>query len=188
MSNVLTQFFAYLTDFGRYVNKLLASTGAGGDSSSWVIGLFIIFAVFLIGFTLGRTKMFLALLSIYGAAYIEANIPSVWLSKFLENTPEYWVHAGLFLITYLIIFMALSRSLIKGRLSTKEMSFTWIAVLAVLEIGLLISIFSSYFTPESHILPAGLTLYFGTKTARFIWAALPVAVTIFLKGKKEASA
>lgn len=186
MSNFLSQAPRYLTDFGKFSNKSLAGLGVSGGGSSWIVVLFLVFIVLLIGFTSGRTKMLLALLAIYGAVFIESLFPYFDLLKSLtKDVPSYWIHFGLFMILYLIVFFALNHSLLKGRVSTKELSILWIFVLAILEIGLITSIFSSYLGSQKGIIPSVLVPIFETKTAQFVWAVLPIIITFLLKGKEK---
>ncbi len=187
MSNIINQILGFLIDFGKLTNKPLAGIGTIGSGNSWIFISFFVFVVFLIGFTVGRTRMFTALLSIYGAAYLESSFP--FPLKLFGGIPEYLIHISLFLVFYMLIFMVLSHSILRGRLSTKDMSIPWIIILAIFEIGFLCSIFVSYLGDQTNLLPmslpTGLLFIFNTKIARFIWAISPIILAIFLKGKKE---
>lgn len=188
MSSILTNFLLSLTDFGRFINKSLAGIGLINSGNTWIIIFFIIFVVLLVGFTSGRTKLLIALLSVYAAAFVESVFPySRELEVFIKNLPEYWIHFGLFLFFYLVIFWALNRSFLKSRLLTKEMSIIWIFIFSFLEIGLVASIFFSYVDNQKTIFPVSFAQIFGTKTGRFIWGILPIVFTFFLKGKRDSS-
>lgn len=186
MSSILTNFLLSLTDFGRFINKSLAEIGLINSGNTWVILFFIIFVVLLIGFTSGRTKLLIALLSVYAAVFVESVFPySRELGVFIKDLPEYWIRFGLFLFFYLFIFWVLNRSLLKSRLSTKEMSIVWIFIFSFLEVGLMASIFFSYADNQNTIFPVSFAQIFGTKTSRFIWGVLPIVFTFFLRGKRD---
>lgn len=189
MSQILSQILLYLTDFGKFMQKVAGDFEAVGNSSGWLVILFFIFVVFLVGFTLGRTRMLLALISIYTAAFIENHfIYFDAIRGYFKSAPEYWVHIGLFLILYVIIFNIFNRSILKHRLAVKEASVLAISLEAVLIVGLLASIVVAYLPADQlKFLPANLLKYFTTKNAQFFWAAAPVALALFLRGRREIS-
>jgi len=154
---------------------------------SWLVLLFFAFVIFMIAITFGRSRMFLALISLYAAAFLENHfIYFNQLRGLLKNWPEFWVHIGLFLFLYVIIFGILNRSVLKHRLTLKESAVFTAGLAALLEIGFLASIIFSYL-PASVIttLPPQIIKYFDTKTAQFWWAVVPLIVLIFMKKKKE---
>lgn len=187
MSQILSQILLYLTDFGKFMQKIVGDFGVVGGSSGWLVVLFFIFVIFLVGFTLGRTRMLLALVSIYMAAFIEPLFPYFGqLKTYFKTVPDYWLRVGLFLALYLIVFGILNRSILKHRLSLKETSIFGVGVLAISQVGLLASIIVTY-------LPAGVLVagdakalkYFTTKNAQFVWAILPLVLALFLRGRRE---
>ena len=191
MSQILSQILLYLTDFGKFMQKVAGDFGAAGDSSGWLVILFFIFVVFLVGFTLGRTRMLLALVSIYAAAFIENRFTYFdavrgYFNPPAGGVPEYWVHIGLFIALYVIVFNILNRSILKHRLAVKEASVLAISLEAILIVGLLASIIVAYLpTDQLKFLPADLLKYFSTKNAQFIWAILPLVAALFLRGKRD---
>ena len=180
----------------------VAKTGPAGISSffggldldlskigwEWILVFFVVFVIFLSGFTYGKTKMFLGVIAIYIAVFLEQAFP--YFDKLIELTkfePEYLGRVVLFFAIYFIVLALLSQSYIKKRFSLKEFGLIPIALLSILEIGFLLSVVLPYL-PEDKIsqLPSNLTVYFITGLARFWWAALPIIATVLLRaGKKE---
>lgn len=192
MNDILSQIILYISDFSKFIQKYtgninLPDWGLPALHYSWFVVLFFAFVIFLIAITFGRSRMFLALISLYAAAFLEEHFVYFdWLRGWLKNQPEFWVHLGLFLILYVIIFTILNRSVLKHRLTIKESSVFTAGLAALMEIGFLASIVFSYL-PQSVVgtLPAQLIKFFDTKTAQFWWAIVPLAVLVFLKRKKE---
>lgn len=187
MSQILSQILLYLADFGKFMQKMAGDFETVGNSSGWLVVLFFIFVVFLVGFTLGRTRMLLALISIYAAAFIENHFAYFETVRgYFKSAPEYWVHIGLFLILYVIVFNILNRSILKHRLAAKEASVLAVSTEAILIVGLLASVIIAYLPADQlKFLPANLLKYFTTKNARFFWVAAPIALALFLRSKRE---
>ena len=89
----------------------------------WPCYIFV-FAVLIIALNLGRSRTLLALLSIYAASFLENHF--LYFDKLRElfstaggsalggkNLPDYWLHLGLFLLIYIIVFAILNRSFLK---------------------------------------------------------------------------
>lgn len=195
MDKIFTQILGVIANIGQTLNKLLGQVGtsavAGPAHYNWLLIGFILFVVFLVGFTLGRTRMLLALIAIYTAAFIESHfVYFARLQTYLKSTgrqiPEYYIHIGLLIVLYLIIFMVLNRSILKGRLAIKEASIFAISLEAILIVGLMTSIVVTYL-PADVIkqLPAGILKYFLNKNAQFIWAVAPIVLALFLGGKSR---
>ena len=191
MSDLLSQGLSYLGSLGRGLSKLLATTSpsnaVGEGSYNWLIILFVLFVVFLVGFTMGRTRMLLALVAIYAAAFIEKQF--IYFSLVQGRLPgvtDYWLHLGLFIVFYIVIFGVLNRSILKGRLVVKEASIFAISVEAVAIVGLTASIVLTYLPADQvKVLPANMLAYFTTKKAQFIWAVLPIVLALFLRSRKS---
>lgn len=176
-----------MSDFGRFIQRYFGDFSSFGLHYNWLVILFFLFVIFLVGFSLGRTRMLLGLLSIYIAAFITPLFSyRDRLGEFFKNLPDYWLNLSLFLVVYLIVFLILNRSLLKHRLSMKESSPLTILGIAILEIGFLTTIAVSYL-PEKIVasLSPQLLKYFGSKNSQFIWSILPLLAVLFLKGRKE---
>lgn len=183
MNALVSQALIYLADFGKFTQKLLGDFGSAKSDYNWIVVLFFVFVIFLIGFSLGRTKMLLALVSIYAAAFIEPRFPYFeTVGGFFKNTPGSWLRVGVFLVIYIVFFAALNRSILKHRLSLKESAFLPVAGLSILLAGLLLSILISYFpTPGELGISSAINRYFATENAQFFWAIAPIAAVFFLK-------
>lgn len=186
MNALISETLGYLADFAQYAQKLFSNAGLLKFNYGWLVALFFVFVIFLVGLNLGRSRILLALLGLYIAAFLEPHF--VYFDKLqaaIKVKPEFWLHIGLFLIIYLASLAILNRSFLKQPLTLKETSFFSVAIIAILEIGFLASIMLSYLPPEiSRELPAGAIKYFGTKNAQFWWAILPLLVLLFLKSRK----
>jgi hypothetical protein len=187
MNSIISQFLGYMIDFARYAQKLAGSVGLPKLNYGWLIISFFIFVIFLIGLSLGRSRILLSLPCLYIAAFLEPHF--VYFSKLREiikGEPEFWLHAGLFLVIFIISFGILNRSALKQSLTLRETSFFPIVFIAVLGIGFLASLMVAYLPSEiSGDLPAGIIKCFGTKNAQFWWAVAPLIVLLFFKRKKE---
>lgn len=151
------------------------------------ISLFLIFFL-LWGLSLGRTRALISLLGIYVAYMIEMTFP-FWdqLQSFIKFPQDnYLIKAGFFIVVYAIVFIILNNSVLKRRLSAKDSSFLAVAIISVLQLGLLISIILNNI-PISKIpkLPDYFYRYFSTSEALFYWAVLPVVAILFLRRKNE---
>ena len=153
----------------------------------WLVILFGIFVIFLVGFGLGRSRMMLSLVSLYIASFLETHFTYFNnISSALKNIPQYVMHVAILLILYGITFFLLNRSFIKQRLALKEASIFVATLMAVLQIGFLASIVISYL-PAAVVapLPKWVLQFFGTKNAQFLWALTPIVLLIFMKQEKK---
>ena len=190
MNAIISEILGYLVDFGQYIQKLFAGTGSPKLSYNWLIIFFFLFAVFLLGLNLGRTRIMITLLSLYIAAFLEPRfIYFGKLQSIIKIKPDSWLHIGLFLLIYLICIAIFNRSFLKQPLTLKETSFLSIAFIAILEVGFLASLLLSYLPPEiTGSLPVTVIKFFGTKNARFWWAVSPILGLLFLRSKKTSQA
>jgi len=187
MDALLSQFLGYLIDLAQYVQKFLGGASLLSLNYIWLIALFLVFAVFLVGLSLGRSKILISLLCLYVAAFLEPHF--IYFDKLheaMKGKPEFWLHIGLFFIVFLACLAIFNRSAIKHSLTLRETSFFPIAAVAILEIGFLASLLMTYLPLEAKdSLPAGVVRFFGTKNAQFWWAVAPLILLLFLKHRKE---
>ncbi|MGD0977201.1 MAG: hypothetical protein ABR875_02825 [Minisyncoccia bacterium] len=167
----------------------LASLGKAFNSSAMLIVAFGAFVIFVIGFTLGRSRILVSMLSVYVAYFIEANLPYFnFIKNTVGSTQSYLVHIGLFLIFFVAVFYIMNRSILKNRVTLKDSSIISIILLSVVNAGLLVSVLASYLPKiGTPILPASVANFVGTKTALFYWAVISLIAIFFLKGKRESS-
>lgn len=186
-NQIISQILVYLIDFSKFAQNLADNIDVSGLRYDWLIIFFFVFAILLVAFSLGRSRMLLALLSLYVAAFLEPHF--VYFDKLREtikNVPNHWLHVGLFLLIYAIVFGVINRSVLKHRLILAESSIFAVVLIAIVEMGFLAAILFSYFPPELlERVPPKLIPYFATKTAQFWWAIVPILVLLFSKKKPE---
>lgn len=189
MNQIIPQVLGYLIDFAQYIRGLLGNASPSGLNYVWLIIFFFVFAVFLVGFSFGRSRILISLLCLYIAAFLESHFVFFdELRGLTKDKSESWLHAGLFLIIFAASFAILNRSALKRPLTLRETSFFSLFLAAVLEVGFLASLLISYFPPEAVPgLPAGLVRYFGTENARFWWALAPLVFLLFIRQKSGPS-
>ena len=156
-------------------------------------GLFFLLGlIFLLlyGLSLGRTRALISLLGIYIAYAVMSVFP--YLDRLHESiaiSPDLYItRIGLFLVIYIFVFVAMNRSLVKGRLTLKDASFFSVSVISFLQLGLLITI-------VTNIIPfgilkisgnfSGVAEYFSTNEALFYWFLAPMIVLLFMKRDKK---
>lgn len=193
MNTLISETLGYLVDFAQYTQKFFGSAGLPKLNYGWLVALFFVFVIFLIGLSLGRSRILISLICLYVAAFLEPHF--IYFDKLREvafrqaqGKPEFWLHIGLFLIFFIISLLILNRSALKHSLTLRETSFFPIASIAVLEIGFLTSLIVSYSSPEIGVdWPAWIIKFFGTKNAQFWWALAPLAMLLFMRRKKAKS-
>jgi hypothetical protein len=154
------------------------------QSSQVLFGLLILIIVLLWGFSLGRTRALVSLLSIYIALAVTQAFPYLeFLSNYTgDGIPEYWMRSAIFLTIYFAVFSILNHSFIKKRFAMVEFSVFGVLTISILQIGLLLSIFASFLTPElAERLLGGFQILFASQTALFWWSVLPVPMLLVLK-------
>ena len=187
VNQTFSQILIYLTDFSGFIKKITNDVGDSGVHYDWLIIFFFVFAILLIALSLGRSRMLLALLSLYAAAFLEPRF--VYFDKLrasIKNVPDYWLHLGLFLLIYALAFAILNRSILKHRLTLAESSIFVVVLIAIVEMGFLATIMLSYSPPELiERVPSTLIPFFATKTAQFWWALLPLLAVLSNSHKRQ---
>ncbi len=189
MNAFISEVLGYLVDFTQYTQKLFGSAGLPKFNYGWLVALFFIFVIFLVGMSLGRSRILLSLICLYIASFLEPHF--IYFDKLrgvMKGQPESWLHIGLFLIFFVISVVILNRSVLKHSLTLQETSFLPIALIAILEIGFSASLIVSYLPLEiGGDLPVWAVKFFGTQNAQFWWALTPLAALLFMRHKKESS-
>ncbi len=189
MNALISQFLGYLIDLTQYTQEFTGSIGLSRLNYGWLIILFFVFSIFLVGLSLGRSRILLLLICLYVAAFLESHF--IYFDKLLEmmkGRPEFWLHIGLFWVIFIIGLAILNRSALKQSLTLRETSFFPIALIAVLAIGFLASLMAAYLPPEIvNNLPAGVVKLFGTKNAQFWWALAPLIILLFMRRRRVSS-
>lgn len=187
LNPTVSQILIYLTDFSSFIKKFTGDVGVSSVHYDWLIIFFFGFAILVVASSLGRSRMLLALLSIYTAYFIESNF--LYFDKLRElfkNLPDHWLRIGLFFVIYVIVFVILNRSSLRHRLTLAESSVFPIILIAVVEMGFLTTILISYFPTEwFNKIPPKLIPYFATKNAQFWWAVTPLISLLLNRRKKQ---
>ncbi len=168
---------------------LISEPDFSGIGYNELIIVFIIFVVVLVGFSLGRSRMLLALISLYIAAFIDSKFlyfqqlqNSVGKSGF--EIQGFVLHIVLFLIIYAVVLLILHQSFLKDKLEFEEASIIAIFAMSALSIGFLASVLVGYIPYESVLpIPSSTVRVFGSAKAQFVWAILPILCVAFLKEK-----
>jgi len=180
MEGIISNVIIFFSSIGRITYKSLGTVGLSSAGQSTVLlVIFAAFVVFVVGFTLGRSKILMSILCVYIAYFIENNFPFYKnISGAISGAPSYATHLGIFAISFLLAFFVFNRSVIKSRVTMKDASIIQILILSFINVGILSSVLISYYSPSS---------FFGSKNALLYWAILSLIVIFFLKGKKEIS-
>lgn len=187
MTSFITQLLEYGSSFTRFAGAQIGITKGPTLGYDWLVILFVIFVVALIGFSFGRSRLLLGIISIYLGAFLEISFPYFTKVKdIFSNKPEAWLHIGIFFIFSIVVFFVFSNSFLKNKLSMGDSSSIMILAVAILGIGFLTSILVSYLgVKDSVFVPKSLLKYFATKEARFVWVLLPIISIIFTKGRRK---
>lgn len=156
--------------------------------SGWeaLVAAFFIFAIFFYGLSIGKARLLLFLISIYIAKlFVDSFVYVDYLLDIFGNN-IFAIYLGLFIISYIAIFLILDRSILKIRLSTKEYPVSKLLALSVVIVILLSNVVFTYLPPEVALgVKNGGAKYFLGDTAFFWWFSLSVLSILLLKRKKK---
>jgi hypothetical protein len=167
-------------------------TGLDVNSPSWdlFIFLFFIVATFIYGFTLGRSRIMVLLVSTYMALALIKTAPFLVSTQdvTIGSSPFFIVKITAFIAMMLLIFFFLSNSALRRAFAAVDIQGkTWqIIAFSMLHAGLLVSSVLSFIPPERRavLLQATKTL-FATDTALFLWTLAPIIVMMFVQDPEE---
>lgn len=167
-------------------------TGLDINSPSWdlFIFLFFIIATFVYGFTLGRSRIMVLLVSTYMALAVTKSAPFLFTDQSLTvgSSPFFIVQITAFIGAMLLIFFFLSNSALRRAFAATDIQGRlWqIIAFSVLHAGLLVAAVLSFVPPERRAALGQVTqTLFGTDTALFVWTLLPIVVMMFVRDPKE---
>ena len=175
---VVGQFFEGASKYLKGINT---------QDINWVviIFLFALLVLFLIGVAAGKSRMLVALISIYIARFIEMNfIYFDDLNNLFSSIPKYILHVGLFAVFFMAVFLLFQRTALRGRLSLADVSIFSSGILSFFMLGFLLSIIIGYL--PSNLLtevPSTILNYFDDKVTQFWWATAPIVSLILLRKK-----
>ena len=183
-SNILADIVLKFSDISK--GGSLANLGSSFASWETLVASFFVFAVFFYGLSIGKARLLLFLISIYIAklfvdsfAYIDYLI-----NIFGDNI--FAIYLGLFIVSYIVVFMILDKSVLKVRLSTKEYPVTKILLLSVVVVVLLSNVVFTYLPPDIALgAKSGFARYIVGDTAFFWWFTISVFSILLLRRKKK---
>jgi hypothetical protein len=128
--------------------------GINWASPSWdlFIYLFFVIGALLYGFSLGRDRIIVILVSIYMALAVVGNAPVVNQFNLAFHLNENIIlRISFFLGVFVVLFFLLSRSALIKTIGENSAPGKWwqVIVFSVLQVGLLISITLSFLPPET---------------------------------------
>src|SRR3989344_1636505 len=186
-NNLANQALIFIIDLSREIAPFLGQGSGGGKiaaisgkisggNATLIIVAFFIFAFFIIGMALGRSKIMISIVSLYIAYFLENTFPyQKEFSSYFSNYDPYLTRIALFLIFYILILLFLNKSVLRSRFSVMETPFFTILFISLIKAGLMVSILSTYIPVDVVKSYSSLLFdYFGTPNARFLWAILPV--------------
>lgn len=167
-------------------------TGLDVNSPSWdlFIFLFFIVATFVYGFTLGRSRIMVLLVSTYMALAVIKTVPGLLTTQSVTigSSPLFIVQITAFIGTMLLIFFFLSNSALRRGFAAADVQGSWwqIIVFSILHAGLLVAAVLS-FVPLERIngllsVTRGL---FASNAALTFWVLAPIVMMMFIRDPKE---
>lgn len=158
------------------------------QNPSWdlFIGLFFVIGALLYGFSLGRDRIIVIMVSIFMALAIVQAMPRFVVDIAFNGQSAFQVTT--FISLFVILFFLISRSALLRTLGAGLSNGTWYqtVVFSVLHVGLLISITMS-FLPENLLMkftPQTQQIFTG-EWPRFAWIVAPILAMIIFGGKSD---
>ena len=161
------------------------------SNPSWDLMIALVFVVgsFLYGFSLGRDRLIVIMVSIYMALALISNAP--YLDAVMKKTEGVLNQIFVFKLTgflglFLVLFFFLSRSALQRSIASRDEKGAWwqVIIFSVLHVGLLLSVILSFLPKEALDNLSPITRQIFTYDgARFAWLTLPIVAMIILKQK-----
>jgi hypothetical protein len=150
-----------------------------------IFALLALVCVLLFALSMGRTRTLISLLAVYIAFVLQTMFPFFgWLQKnataLSSDLPT--LRMGVFLLAYIVSFILLNRSILKGRFNLGEASFVSVVLIGIVQLGLVVSIILNLAPAYQHYLPASVIPYIANQKALFYWALAPLLILIFQNG------
>lgn len=180
---MLSSTSGFSSGLGASINSIM-----GGGLSLFL--LFFLLIIFLAALSFGKTRIVLALVATYIAAFLEsiflyqAELAKV-LGDFLKLPASFWARLITFLVFFIFSFLILNRSILKPKMSLQESPPMSILFLSILQGIFWLSIVFS-FLPAGALAKAGPLArnYLVLPLWQFIWGLVPLLALLFLKRKK----
>lgn len=179
----LLEYLAFLKLSPASISDLLPASGPG---PGWLFGALGTVVISVCGLSIGKTRAILSLLSVYVAFVFDRLFPFFDKIQNIAGSSlaPYWVHLGIFILVYISVYIIFSTSLIRQRISSAEFSLFGVAIISILQLGFLVSIFYSFLPIElAKEWSFGFYNFFRTPLALFLWAVMPLPILLFIKRK-----
>lgn len=155
---------------------------------SWDVFIILFFVVgaVLYGFSLGRDRVIVILISVYMALAVVNSMP--FIGELVKDSPlnQFFVfRMSSFIVVFMVLFFLMSRSALLATVASSDSAGSWwqVMLFSFLHVGLLISITLSFLPAGAadHLTPFTRAL-FVKDLARFIWIVAPIVAMIMIKG------
>ncbi len=167
-------------------------TGLDVNSPSWdlFIFLFFIIATFVYGFTLGRSRIMVLLISTYMAIALIRTAPFLLNTQdvTIGSSPFFIVQITAFIAILLLIFFFLANSGLRRAFAANEVQGkAWqIIGFSILQAGLMVATVLSFLPAAQRAGLLGVTRdLFATDTALFVWTLAPILLMMFVRDPDE---
>lgn len=167
-------------------------TGLDVNSPSWdlFIFLFFIVAVFVYGFTLGRSRIMVLLISTYMAIALARTAPELLTTQDVTvgSSPFFIVQITAFIAAMLLIFFFLSNSALRRAFAAADVQGkVWQVIgFSIAHAGLLVATVLSFVPAAERAGLLGATqALFATDTALFIWTLAPIVLMMFVRDPED---
>lgn len=149
--------------------------------------LLIVTTLVMYGLSVGRTKALVSLLSIYVAYMLTVLFPFVsWVTHRVPARFGPLLDVALFFALYGIVFMLISHSMRRTRLSLGEISLLQVVLISAVQIGLLASVTVSLLPRELSVDVLGpLRGAVAGERALWLWAAASLLILPLMKSRSK---
>lgn len=182
----MSLFVATLADSSVQAKNFVASIN--WSQPSWDLFIILLFVVgsVIYGFSLGRDRVIVILVSIYMALAVVNTAPGLGNYQADIGIDQFFVfRVSAFVVVFVALFFLMSRSALLRTVASSDTQGPWWQVMffSFLHIGLLISITLSFLPPTAsqHLAPLTQKI-FVQDTSRFLWIIMPILAMIMLKG------
>ncbi|MDD5726743.1 MAG: hypothetical protein PHC53_05080 [Patescibacteria group bacterium] len=156
--------------------------GINWAAPSWDLFIFLFFIVgsLLYGFSLGRDRIIVILVSVYMALAVVGNAPIInQLNVAFNINDNIVLRISFFLSIFVVLFFLLSRSALLKTIGESSASGAWwqVILFSILQVGLLISITMSFLPSEMLQSFSQFTRdFFISDIGKSCWLILPIVV------------
>lgn len=150
--------------------------------------LFFIVGAFLYGFSLGRDRIVVILVSIYMSLAVINTIPLINGEASIAVGDIFAFKLTSFFVIFLILFFLFARSGLIRTIAVGDNSGRWhhILIFSILHVGLIISIAMSFLPPEYlNNFSQETQQIFVSDVGQFVWIIAPIIVMAFTKRGAE---